>query len=67
MYEEFSNKITKRGFQNVWWFNTWKNIHPEYHTEENKFFHSHQAKALSSEKAKQNQRIFSNEEVLTMR
>lgn len=67
VYEEFKEKISKRGFQKVWWFDTWKNIHPEYHTEENKYWHSHQAKANSKEVASQNKRKFTNKEVIQMR
>lgn len=44
VYEEYKNKIGKRGLQKVWWFQTWKDILPEYHTEENKHWHSHDAK-----------------------
>ena len=44
VYLEYKDKITERGLQKVWWFETWKNIHPEYHTEENKYWHSHNAK-----------------------
>lgn len=44
VYKEYQDKISKRGLQNVWWFNTWKHILPEYHTEENKYWHSHNAK-----------------------
>ena len=67
VYEQFKDKISKRGFQNVWWFITWKHILPEYHTEENKYWHSHNAKANSTEVASNNKRAFSNEEVLQMR
>lgn len=67
VYKNYENKISKRGFQNVWWFNTWKNIKPEYNNEENKFFHSHQAKALSSEQASKNNRIFNKQEILNIR
>lgn len=67
VYKEYSNKISKRGFQNVWWFNTWKNIYPEYHTEENKYWHSHQGKANPSEIAAQNKRSFTEEQVKIMR
>lgn len=67
VYAEYQNKITKRGLQKVWWFDTWKNIYPEYHTEENKYWHSHQAKANSSEIASKNQRSFTKEEVVQMR
>ena len=45
VYEEYKTKISKRGLQKVWSFETWKNIKPEYNTLENKYFHSHQAKA----------------------
>lgn len=41
VYAEFQDKISKRGLQKIWWFDTWKHIHPEYHTEENKYWHSH--------------------------
>lgn len=67
VYEEYKDKISKRGLQNVWWFNTWKDIHPEYHSEENKYWHSHQAKANSSEIASNNKRKFSKEEIINMR
>jgi hypothetical protein len=46
--------------QNVWWFETWKNIYPEYHTEENRYWHSHSAKANPPDTAAKNQRIFSS-------
>lgn len=67
VYEEFQNKISKRGLQKIWWFDTWKDIHPEYHTKENKYWHSHQAKANSSEIASQNKRKFTEEQVRQMR
>lgn len=67
VYAEFQDKITKRGLQKVWWFDTWKNIYPEYHTEENKYWHSHQAKANPTEIASKNQRSFTEEEIKQMR
>lgn len=67
IYKEYENKISKRGLQKIWWFETWKNIYPEYHTQENKYWHSHQAKANTSEIAKNNQRIFTKDQVLKMR
>ena len=67
IYEEYKNKISKRGLQKIWWFETWKDICPEYHSEENKYWHSHQAKANSSEIAANNKRKFSTEEVVQMR
>ena len=53
--------------QKVWWFETWKNIYSEYHTEENRYWHSHSAKANSSEVAAKNQRVFSAEQIKEMR
>jgi len=67
IYAEYQDKISKRGLQKVWWFDTWKHIYPEYHTEENKYWHSHNAKANSSEVAAQNKRIFTEEQVKEMR
>lgn len=60
-------KFQKRGLQKIWWFETWKNIYPEYHNEENKYWHSHQGKANLSEVAANNKRKFSDEEVRKMR
>ncbi len=67
VYNEYKDKISKRGLQKVWWFDTWKHIYPEYHNEENKYWHSHNAKANSSEIAANNKRNFSEEEVRSMR
>lgn len=67
VYEEYKDKISKRGLQKVWWFDTWKNIYPEYHTEENKYWHSHNAKANSSEVAANNKKCFTKEQVKQMR
>lgn len=67
VYKEYQDKISKRGLQKVWWFDTWKHIYPEYHTEENKYWHSHNAKANSPEVAAQNKRVFTEEQVKEMR
>lgn len=67
VYEMYGEKISKRGLQNIWWFKTWKHILPEYETPENKEWHSHQAKANSSEIASNNKRSFSKEEIIKMR
>ena len=67
VYQEFQDKISKRGLQKIWWFDTWKNIHPEYHNKENKYWHSHQAKANSPEIASQNKRKFTEQQVKDMR
>lgn len=67
VYAEFEDKISKRGLQKIWWFETWKHILPEYHTEENKYWHSHNGKANCYEIASENKRCFSEEEVKLMR
>ena len=67
IYNEYKDKISKRGLQKVWWFETWKNIYPEYHTEENRYWHSHSAKANPYEVAAKNQRVFSAKQVKEMR
>lgn len=67
VYPLFQNKISKRGLQKVWSFENWKNIHPEYNNEENKHWHSHEAKANPSEIAANNKRHFSKEQVIEMR
>ena len=36
--------------QKIWWFETWKHIRPEYHTEENRYWHSHNAKGNVNKK-----------------
>lgn len=67
VYAEYQDKISKRGLQKVWWFDTWKDIYPEYHTEENKLWHATKAKANASEIAANNKRCFTEEEVKIMR
>lgn len=67
VYAEYQDKISKRGLQKVWWFETWKDIYPEYHTEENKKWHATTAKANASEVAANNKRSFTEEEVKKMR
>ena len=67
VFKKYSDKISKRGFQKIWQFETWKYVHPEYHTEENKKWHNTQAKANDSKVAANNKRSFSEEEVRNMR
>lgn len=67
VYALYKDKISKRGLQKVWYFETWQKIHPEYHTDENRHWHNHNAKANSSEVAANNKRHFSKEQVLEMR
>lgn len=63
IYEEYKDRISRRGLEKIWRFENWKDIHPEYHNEENKWWHSHEAKANSSEIAANNKRVFSADEV----
>lgn len=67
VYDEYKDKISKRGLQKVWYYETWKDIFPEFDTLENKYWHSHNAKANSKEVASNNKRGFSKEEVIQMR
>lgn len=67
VYQEYKDKISKRGLQKIWWFDTWTHICPEYHNEENKYWHSHNAKANPSNIAGQNKRKFTKEQVQQMR
>lgn len=67
VYDEYKNIISKRGLQKVWWFDNWKDVYPEYHTEENKYWHSHQAKANTSKAASNNKRVFTEAQVKAMR
>lgn len=50
VYSLYKDRISERGLQKVWWFETWKHIKPEYHTEENKYWHSHQSKGNPNNK-----------------
>lgn len=47
VYEDYKDKITKRGLQKVWYYETWKGIMTEVYTDENKVWHNTRAKALS--------------------
>lgn len=62
VYEVFQDKISKRGLQKVWYFETWPMIHPEYNTEENKKWHITKSKSISAHNRK-----FSEEEIKTIR
>lgn len=67
VYELYKDKIGKKGLQNIWHFQTWAYIHPEYYNEKNRYWHSHNAKANESSVAKNNKRVFSKDEILKMR
>lgn len=64
-YQDYN--ITIRGLQHIWSFETWKHIRPEYNTPENKYWHSHKAKANQSVIARDNKRHFTEEQVRTFR
>lgn len=66
-YAKYKDKIGKRGFQHIWYFENWKDILPEYNTPENKKWHSTIAKANSYEVASNNKRAFTKEEILDIR
>ena len=63
VFLKYQDKISKRGLQKVWYFETWKDVLPEVNTPENKYWHSHNAKANPSEVAANNKRHFSEEDV----
>lgn len=66
--KEYENHpITTRGLQKIWYFETWKDIKPEYNTPENKYWHSHQAKANYTSVARDNKRHFTKEQILQFR
>lgn len=71
VYEKYKNKISKRGLQKVWWFETWKHILPEVYTEENRKWHATAAKSHSNGNKglgfNNKQRACSEEEIKKMR
>lgn len=46
VYDKYKGKISKRGLQKVWSFETWIYIMPEVYTEENKEWHRTKAKGF---------------------
>lgn len=46
VYDKYKGKISKRGLQKVWSFETWTYIMPEVYTEENKEWHRTKAKGF---------------------
>lgn len=65
VYEEYKDKISKRGLQKIWYFETWKDILSEYNTKENKIFHNTDAKKLNYYEVHNS--FFSKEDVKKMR
>lgn len=66
-YALYKDRIGKRGFQHIWYYENWKNISPQYNTIENKEWHKTKAKANSYEVASNNKRAFDEKEVKAMR
>lgn len=64
VYEEYKDKITKRGLQKIWYFETWKDVLSEYNTLENKKFHNTEAKKLNYYEVHNS--TFTKEEVIAM-
>lgn len=63
VYEQYKDKITFSSFARIWDGSTWKGIHSDVYTPENKEYYKHQAtNGEASCKA-----IFTNEEVIAMR
>ena len=67
VYERYKDRISESGFHKIWNWENWKNIVPEYHTEENIYWHSHQGKGLSSEQASLNAGKINKETVYLIR
>ena len=63
VYENYKDRITFGSFARIWDGSTWKGIHFDVYTPENKEYYKHQAtNGESSDRA-----IFTNEEVIAMR
>ena len=49
VYYDYKEKINETGFHKIWNFETWKNIMPEVHTQENINFHKNNTSNKGSE------------------
>ena len=67
VYKKYQDRISKSGFHKIWNWETWKTVLPEYHSEENIYWHSHQGKGLSSEQASLNAGKINKETVYAIR
>ena len=63
VYEKFKHKLTKYSFSNIWEGHSWKHIHYDVYTEENKQYYIYE----TSLGEKSSCAKFSNEEVLLLR
>lgn len=70
-YAHFSERISKRGFQKVWRYETWLHVCPEVYTDENRRWHATEAKKhLDGNKSlgfNNTERACSEEEIEKMR
>ena len=48
VFEKYGEKISKRGLQKVWRFETWKHVLPEVYTDENRKWHATFAKSYNN-------------------
>lgn len=63
VYKNYEDKITFGAFASIWDGSTWKGIHSDVYTPENKEYYKHQAtNGEASDRA-----LFTNEEVIAMR
>lgn len=71
VYKKYQHIISKRGLQKVWRFETWRHILPEVYTDENRRWHSTQAKSHADGNVSlginNKQRACSEEEIQKMR
>lgn len=67
VYPLYQDKIGESGFHKIWNFETWKNIHPEYHSKENIAWHSSNGRVLSSEQASLNASKIKKEDIYLIR
>ena len=71
VYAKYKDYISKRGLQKVWHFETWRHIMPEVYTDENRKWHTTQAKANIENsrclEGNNQQRACSEEEIQQMR
>lgn len=65
VYEDYKSIISKRGFQKIWYFETWKDVMPEALTKENKKFHNTKSKSLDGSSI--HNALFTKEEVILYR
>jgi group I intron endonuclease len=53
-FKKYSSRISKRGFQKIWRYETWRGILPEVYSDENLLWHATAAKGFAQEKGVKN-------------